>query len=526
MNFQATSCCRICLKSELLMSIYLYSPTFPMRPIEIIEKLNIFKYDETLPALLCQSCLFRLLDAYNLQQLAEASERRLRDYIVNNGGSGLGLCGLSTNSINHDSSSFSSTAAMGDACKDSGVTAAIYANICDMLERNNVQANGVVVAENGGCMVTGDDILNDIEIDVSSLTRSEANEDTLTEVLASKHTNIAFNPGTGKTIGADVEITPETGNEVDVPVKMSEKCTECGKVFKNFGYLEAHRRLHTNEKPYQCKQCARQFKQSSNLLLHQRTHTGERRFQCEICANFFTTSSNLKAHKAIHLEHRDYRCSQCDREFKTRRELRRHEPVHKTIKDNVCEKCQRAFSKRSYLLDHIAVMHRGVRRHKCAECGKLFGRRSNLVSHMRIHSGEKPFECKFCPWKFNQSSALARHMKKHSKGKNVELGFKAADQVLKHSALMNILETPEMVVVAAGATNDVSAVNIAQQTSYNVLSNIANLGGLHCMNTECNLENTSTDTESSEVVEALQNSSVYNFTKNDILDFSTNQQVC
>lgn len=42
MNFQS-SCCRICLKSELLMSIYLYSPTFPLRPIEIVEKLNIFK---------------------------------------------------------------------------------------------------------------------------------------------------------------------------------------------------------------------------------------------------------------------------------------------------------------------------------------------------------------------------------------------------------------------------------------------------------------------------------------------------
>ncbi|XP_036343662.1 uncharacterized protein LOC118752921 [Rhagoletis pomonella] len=128
---------------------------------------------------------------------------------------------------------------MGNSCKDSGVTAAIYANICDMLERNNVQANGVVVAENGRCMVTGDDMLNDIEIDVSSLTWSEAIEDTLTEVLASKHTNISFNPGTGKIIAADVEISPETANEVDVPVKIPEKCTECGKVFKNISYRSA-----------------------------------------------------------------------------------------------------------------------------------------------------------------------------------------------------------------------------------------------------------------------------------------------
>lgn len=90
---------------------------------------------------------------------------------------------------------------------------------------------------------------------------------------------------------------------------------------------------------------------------------------------------------------------------------------------------------------------------------------------------------------------------------------------------MNILETQEM--VPAGPTDVVSAVNITPQTSFNVLANISNLGDLHCMNTECNLENAATDTESSgEVVDALQSSSVYNFTKNDILDFSTSQQVC
>lgn len=97
--------CRICLKNDILVSIY--SPTFLLRPIEMLEKLQILKVfnnyfyqnnlskqlkytkkyfffklplDETLPTLLCQSCLYRLLDAYNLQQLAEASERRLREY--------------------------------------------------------------------------------------------------------------------------------------------------------------------------------------------------------------------------------------------------------------------------------------------------------------------------------------------------------------------------------------------------------------------------------------------------------------
>ncbi|CAD6999736.1 unnamed protein product [Ceratitis capitata] len=499
MNFQ-TSCCRICLKSELLMSFYLYSPTFPLRPIEIIEKLNIFKYDETLPALLCQSCLYRLLDAYNLQQLAEASERRLRDYVANTTTGGainsLALGNMSINSINQDSSSFSSTAAIGDTCRDAEMTSAIYANICDMFERSNVQTNNEVTNEKT-CIVGGEDMLNDIEIDVSSLTRSEANEDTLNDVFNEKHINSNLNRGV--TIEATINkpkisISPTTKCRIDGAI--TELNTECGTLSSNSSYLEVFKLVGSNEKTFQCKECSRQFKQSSNLLIHQRTHTGERRFQCEICANFFTTSSNLKAHKATHLEQREHRCRQCDRDFKTLRELRRHEPIHKAVKDVVCGKCQKAFTKRSYLLDHIAAMHHGIRRHKCADCGKLFGRRSNLVSHMRIHSGEKPFQCKFCEWKFNQSSALARHMKKHTKSENLNFDFKATDQVLK-----NILQAP---AVIEADDVEISEMNMTAQSSFNVLNNI---------------------TSFSDETEALQNTSSYDFTKDGILDFSTNQQV-
>ncbi|XP_011191920.2 zinc finger protein 578 [Zeugodacus cucurbitae] len=518
MNFQ-TSCCRICLKSELLMSIYLYSPTFPLRPIEIVEKLNIFKYDETLPTLLCQSCLYRLLDAYNLQQLAEASERRLRDYIGNGtAGGSLGLCGISTNTINQDSSCFSSTAPIGDTCKDAGVTSTIYTNICDMFERtSNMQTNNEVVNDKV-CTVAGEDMLNDIEIDVSSLTRSEANEDTLNEVFAIKHTHLSLNRENNlKTaISSDLAISPPV--EANTDVSLNEKCSETGKHF-NSNCVEIPKLIHTKEKTFHCKQCPRQFKQSSNLLKHQRTHTGEKRFQCEICANFFTTSSNLKAHKSTHLEQREYHCGQCKRGFKTLRELRRHEPVHKTVKDNVCGKCHKAFTKRSYLMEHIAAMHRDMRRHKCADCGKLFGRRSNLVSHIRIHSGEKPFQCKFCEWKFNQTSALARHMKKHTKSENVNFNFKTTQ--LKDSTLLNILRTTEVIETPDAAISDIG---ITTQSNFNVLNHLSNLGDIHCMSND-GIEN-ATIAESADEKVALQNNGTYDFTKSDILDFSTNHVVC
>ncbi|XP_018798424.1 PREDICTED: zinc finger protein 2 homolog [Bactrocera latifrons] len=522
MNFQ-TSCCRICLKSELLMSIYLYSSTFPLRPIEIVEKLNIFKYDETLPTLLCQSCLYRLLDAYNLQQLAEASERRLREYIGNGTASGsLGICGISTNTINQDSSCFSSTAPIADACKDVSGTSAIYSNICDMFERSTIQTNNEVINDKV-CAVAGEDMLNDIEIDVSSLTRSEANEDTLNEVFAIKHAQLSLNREINlkPDFTGDLAISPPIKANIDLP--LNEKRSECSKHYENSKPVEITK-LQSREKTFLCKQCPRQFKQSSNLHIHQRTHTGEKRFQCEICANFFTTSSNLKAHKATHLEQREYLCGQCNRDFKTLRELRRHEPVHKTVKDNVCGKCQKAFTKRSYLMEHISAMHRDIRRHKCADCGKFFGRRSNLVSHIRIHSGEKPFQCEFCEWKFNQSSTLARHMKKHS-SKNKNLNFNIKSTELKKSTLVDILQSPEAI---AQDVVDMDDIGINAQSNFNVLNNLSSLSDIHCMsndglNTE--LESTSI-TEPTDEKEAIQNNGGYEFTKNDILDFSTNHVVC
>uniref|UniRef100_A0A146LIA1 Zinc finger protein 367 n=1 Tax=Lygus hesperus TaxID=30085 RepID=A0A146LIA1_LYGHE len=70
------------------------------------------------------------------------------------------------------------------------------------------------------------------------------------------------------------------------------RCEVCSRVFPRDKSLQAHRRVHTGERPYSCDYpgCGRKFKQSGQLKTHQRLHTGERPFICSVegCSSRFT----------------------------------------------------------------------------------------------------------------------------------------------------------------------------------------------------------------------------------------------
>lgn len=79
------------------------------------------------------------------------------------------------------------------------------------------------------------------------------------------------------------------------------RCDICSRVFPRDKSLQAHRRVHTGERPYCCDYpgCTRKFKQSGQLKTHQRLHTGERPFLCSIegCNSRFTHANR---HCAAH----------------------------------------------------------------------------------------------------------------------------------------------------------------------------------------------------------------------------------
>ncbi|NXD46663.1 ZSC20 protein, partial [Copsychus sechellarum] len=49
-------------------------------------------------------------------------------------------------------------------------------------------------------------------------------------------------------------------------------CPECGRGLSSRAALEAHRRIHSGERPYECPDCGKGFTAVKSLSKHRKTH--------------------------------------------------------------------------------------------------------------------------------------------------------------------------------------------------------------------------------------------------------------
>ncbi|XP_041453019.1 zinc finger protein 662-like [Lytechinus variegatus] len=172
-------------------------------------------------------------------------------------------------------------------------------------------------------------------------------------------------------------------NAGDDPIKRF-KCKVCGRAFRHSQGLTAHKKIHSDERPFPCQYCDLKFRVKQNLITHVRTHTGEKPYSCEICGRGFGQQSTMVRHLRSHTGEKPFSCKYC----------------------------QRKFTQRHVMMNHVRI-HTGEKPYSCEVCSKDFKEQHNLVRHVRTHTGEKPYTCGDCGNKFTQKNHLMRHAKVH-----------------------------------------------------------------------------------------------------------------
>lgn len=182
-------------------------------------------------------------------------------------------------------------------------------------------------------------------------------------------------------------------------------CEYCNKVFKFKHSLQAHLRIHTNEKPYKCPQCSYASAIKANLNVHLRKHTGEK-FSCDCCAFTCLSKGHLKVHiERVHKKIKQH-CRFCKKKYSDVKNLIRH---IRDAHDPQDKKVQEA-------LDELCLLTREGKRqllYDCHICERKFKNELDRDRHMLVHGDKWPFACELCGHGATKYQALELHVRKH-----------------------------------------------------------------------------------------------------------------
>ncbi|XP_006830909.1 PREDICTED: zinc finger protein ZFAT-like [Chrysochloris asiatica] len=182
-------------------------------------------------------------------------------------------------------------------------------------------------------------------------------------------------------------------------------CEYCNKVFKFKHSLQAHLRIHTNEKPYKCSQCSYASAIKANLNVHLRKHTGEK-FACGICPFTCLSKGHLKVHiERVHKKVKQH-CRFCKKQYSDVKNLIKHVRDAHDLQDLKVKEA----------LDKLGLMTREGKRqllYDCHTCERKFKNELDRDRHMLVHGDQWPFACELCGHGATKYQALELHIRKH-----------------------------------------------------------------------------------------------------------------